>query len=64
MTTDGEEFFAELGTGGVNVEGVIKQASQSNLEWWVVEQDRSRRSPLESIKISYNYLKSNINILV
>jgi sugar phosphate isomerase/epimerase len=64
MTTDGEKFFAELGTGGVNVDGVLEQGSKSNVEWWVVEQDQSKRSPFESIEISYNYLKSNVNISV
>ncbi|WP_226527676.1 sugar phosphate isomerase/epimerase family protein [Metabacillus niabensis] len=58
MTTDGEMFFAELGTGGVNLDGVLNQGEQSNVEWFVVEQDRSRRSPLESIEISMNYLKN------
>ncbi|MGQ4668516.1 sugar phosphate isomerase/epimerase family protein, partial [Metabacillus halosaccharovorans] len=57
MTTDGEMFFAELGTGGVNLDGVLNQGEQSNVEWFVVEQDRSRRSPLESVEISMNYLK-------
>ncbi|WP_078434769.1 sugar phosphate isomerase/epimerase family protein [Metabacillus halosaccharovorans] len=58
MTTDGEMFFAELGTGGVNLDGVLNQGEQSNVEWFVVEQDRSRRSPFESIEISMNYLKN------
>ncbi|RDW22184.1 sugar phosphate isomerase/epimerase [Oceanobacillus arenosus] len=57
MTTDEERFFAELGTGGVNIDGVIKQASNSNVEWLIVEQDQCRRSPLESIELSLNYLK-------
>lgn len=58
MTTDGDQFFAELGTGGVDIDGVLKQASKSNVEWWVVEQDQSRRTPLESVKISLDYLKT------
>jgi len=61
MTTDGEQFFAELGTGGVDIDGVLKQASNSNLEWWVIEQDQSRRTPLESVKISIDYLKAKIS---
>ncbi len=60
MTTDGEKFFAELGTGGVDLEGVINQASQSNVEWWIVEQDRSKRSPFESVQISLDFLKNKI----
>lgn len=61
MTTDGEQFFAELGTGGVDIDGVLEQASQSNLEWWVVEQDQSRRTPLESVKISIDFLKKKFS---
>ncbi len=60
MTTDGEQFFAELGTGGVDLASVLAQASQSNVEWWVVEQDQSRRKPLESVKMSLDYLKKKL----
>jgi sugar phosphate isomerase/epimerase len=57
MTPDNEKFFAELGTGGVNLESVINQGEKANVEWFIVEQDQSRRSPLESVEISINYLK-------
>jgi len=60
MTTDDEQFFAELGTGGVDIEAVLQQGQAANVEWWVVEQDRSRRSPLESIEISMTYLKDRL----
>ncbi|WP_332633542.1 sugar phosphate isomerase/epimerase family protein [Halalkalibacter flavus] len=58
MTTDGEQFFAELGTGGVNIEAVLATGEEAGVEWWVVEQDVSRHTPLESIEISINYLKT------
>jgi sugar phosphate isomerase/epimerase len=61
MTTDGEQFFAELGTGGVDIDGVLTQGSKSNVEWWVIEQDQSRRTPLESVKISLDYLKKKLS---
>ena len=61
MTTDGEQFFAELGTGGVDIDGVLAQGSKSNVEWWVIEQDQSRRTPLESVKISLDYLKKKFS---
>ncbi|MFJ7976867.1 sugar phosphate isomerase/epimerase family protein [Peribacillus sp. JNUCC 23] len=60
MTTDEERFFAELGTGGVDIESVLEKGEEANVEWWVVEQDRSRRSPLESIEISMKYLKKRL----
>ena len=59
MTTDSEQFFAELGTGGVDLDGVIRQGSTSNVEWWIVEQDQSRQSPLVSVEQSLNHLKNN-----
>lgn len=60
MTTDEEQFFAELGTGGVNIEAVLNMGEESAVEWWVVEQDASRRTPFESIEISMNYLKTKL----
>lgn len=57
MTTDGEQYFAELGAGGVNIESVLNLGVEAGVEWWIVEQDFSRRTPLESIEISLNYLK-------
>ena len=56
MTTDGEEFFAELGTGGVDIEAVLAQTSSVPVEWWIIEQDQSRKTPLESIEQSIKYL--------
>jgi sugar phosphate isomerase/epimerase len=58
MTTDAEQFFAELGTGGVDIETVLNAGDETGVKWWVVEQDMSRRTPFESIEISLNYLKT------
>lgn len=60
MTTDEEKFFAELGTGGVDVEAVLNIGEEAGVQWWVVEQDMSRRTPFESIEISINYLKTKL----
>ncbi|MFB9757829.1 sugar phosphate isomerase/epimerase family protein [Ectobacillus funiculus] len=60
MTTDEEKFFAELGTGGVDVEAVLNLGEEAGVQWWVVEQDVSRRTPFESIEISINYLKTKL----
>ncbi|MFK3960746.1 sugar phosphate isomerase/epimerase family protein [Pseudalkalibacillus hwajinpoensis] len=58
MTTDGEHFFAELGTGGVDLNSVLNQGDASKVDWWIVEQDKCKRSPLESIEMSMNYFLS------
>lgn len=57
MTTDAEQFFAELGTGGVDIEAVLETGDEADIKWWIVEQDVSRRTPFESIAISIDYLK-------
>jgi len=56
MTNDEERFFAEVGEGTVDIDGVI--AAATGAEWLIVEQDRSRRSPLESVKISIDNLRA------
>lgn len=63
MTTDEEQFFAELGTGGVNLDAVFASAKNSNVEWWIVEQDMTKRTPFESIEISFEYLKTKLPYL-
>ncbi|TCN25361.1 sugar phosphate isomerase/epimerase family protein [Mesobacillus foraminis] len=60
MTTDEEQFFAELGTGGVDIEAVLHAGREAGVQWWVIEQDMCRREPLESIEISLSYLKSKL----
>ncbi|KHF38006.1 sugar phosphate isomerase/epimerase family protein [Halalkalibacter okhensis] len=59
MTTDQEQFFAELGTGGVDLESSIRKGIESGVEWFIVEQDQTKRDPFESAKISLDYLRNN-----
>ncbi|MDV2884623.1 sugar phosphate isomerase/epimerase [Alkalihalophilus pseudofirmus] len=59
MTNDSEQFFAELGTGVVDVLGAIEEGKQAGVDWFVVEQDQTKKSPFESVKISMDYLKSH-----
>ncbi|WP_168123844.1 sugar phosphate isomerase/epimerase [Paenibacillus sp. HB172176] len=57
MTSDEEETFAEIGTGSIDFKPILQWCEQSGVEWYVVEQDRCRRSPLESVEISLKNLK-------
>ncbi|MCJ7839837.1 sugar phosphate isomerase/epimerase [Lederbergia sp. NSJ-179] len=63
MTVDEEQFFAELGTGGVDLDAVLALGEEAGVEWWVVEQDQSRKTPYESIEISIQYLKGKLPYL-
>lgn len=56
MTTDGERFFAELGTGGVDLDSVFASGESADIQWWIVEQDASKTSPIESVRKSMDYL--------
>ncbi|PZE22272.1 sugar phosphate isomerase/epimerase family protein [Paenibacillus xerothermodurans] len=51
-----EQFFAEIGEGVLDFNGIFQAAEEAGTEWLVVEQDRCRRPAFESIAISYNNL--------
>ncbi|MGD6818899.1 sugar phosphate isomerase/epimerase family protein [Metabacillus sp. 84] len=57
MEKSADKAFAELGTGVIDIKSITEKALQTKAEWLVVEQDVCKRPPLESIEISYNYLK-------
>ena len=57
MTTDGKRQFAELGAGGVDLSSVLHYGVQSHVDWWIVEQDESRIPPIESVRMSLEYLR-------
>lgn len=50
--------FTELGTGRVDLVGALAAARQIGTDWIVAEQDRTDKTPLESIAISRRYLQS------
>ncbi|MFF2481738.1 sugar phosphate isomerase/epimerase family protein [Paenibacillus sp. NPDC058071] len=52
-----EAFFAEIGEGILDFKAIARTAKEVGTEWLVVEQDFSRRDPLESLAISYRNLK-------
>lgn len=58
MEKSPEKFFAEVGQGSMNFERIFKARETAGMKYFFVEQDQSRRNPLESIKISFDYLNS------
>lgn len=56
MADDGTRFFAEIGTGTLPVDAII--AAATGAKWLIVEQDQSRRTPLESVRISIENLQA------
>jgi sugar phosphate isomerase/epimerase len=49
-------LFAEVGRGTIDYQRIFKAAPQGGMKHFYVEQDFCERSPLESIKMSYDYL--------
>ncbi|MGC9468234.1 MAG: sugar phosphate isomerase/epimerase family protein [Anaerolineae bacterium] len=55
---EGEQIMAEIGEGNLNWSGILKACADAGVEWYAIEQDRCRRDPFESLKISYDNLKA------
>ncbi|WP_141504468.1 sugar phosphate isomerase/epimerase family protein [Paenibacillus luteus] len=56
MTDDEEQAYAEIGTGTIDFDAIIRWGEESGVEWYVVEQDSCRTDPLECVKTSYSNL--------
>jgi sugar phosphate isomerase/epimerase len=50
--------FAEVGHGILDWDGIFDAAQAAGVEWYIVEQDRWTRPPIESARLSYEYLAS------
>ncbi len=49
--------YAEIGQGNMNFQGIIETARQIGVKHYIVEQDRCDGDPLESARISLEYLQ-------
>ena len=52
--------FAEIGVGNINFEGIIKVAKNIGIEYFIVEQDKCDGDPIDSARISCEYLRKLI----
>jgi sugar phosphate isomerase/epimerase len=50
--------FAELGQGILDWDSIFAAAEEAGVQWYVVEQDRCTRPPLESARMSFEFLKA------
>ncbi len=56
---EGKPIFLELGCGMVDLKACVEAAQQTRLDWIVVEQDNTARTPLESIGMSRTTLRNH-----
>lgn len=54
---DDKQAMAEIGEGNLDWPGILAACRKAGVKWYAVEQDVCRRSPLESLEISYKYLE-------
>ncbi len=57
MEAGEEKFFAEVGEGIMDFEAIFEASEASGAVWYIVEQDRCRRDPVESAALSFENLK-------
>jgi sugar phosphate isomerase/epimerase len=57
MANTAEKEFTEVGNGVINFKELFAQAKKAGLKHYFVEQDKCNKAPMESIKISIDYLK-------
>jgi sugar phosphate isomerase/epimerase len=57
MTKDREPAFAELGRGVLDWEAIFEAGRDVGVEWYIVEQDTCLGDPLESIRISAEFMQ-------
>ena len=58
MTGDDRQYFAEVGQGIIDYPSIFETAKEAGVKYYIVEQDHCERPPLESVKMSIDYLKS------
>ncbi|MFF2481329.1 sugar phosphate isomerase/epimerase family protein [Paenibacillus sp. NPDC058071] len=56
MTSDGKEYFAEIGTGLIDFVPILRWGLANGVEWFAVEQDYCPGSPLDSLALSLENL--------
>ncbi|MEZ4709443.1 MAG: sugar phosphate isomerase/epimerase [Caldilineaceae bacterium] len=54
---DGSQVFAEVGQGNLNWPRIVDATLETAVPWIVVERDRCRRDPFESLAMSYRFLQ-------
>jgi sugar phosphate isomerase/epimerase len=58
MSKNKEQYFTEVGNGSIDWKTIFQHTETAGMKKFFVEQDVCRDfTPLESLKISYNYLK-------
>lgn len=55
-----KQIFAEIGEGNLDWDAILKVCRETEVEWYVVEQDTCLGGPFESLKVSMAYLENKV----
>ena len=58
VMVDDEQTMAEIGEGNLNWPAILRACREAGVQWYAVEQDVCQRDPFESLRISYDNLRS------
>lgn len=58
MTDDEEQTYAELGSGSIDFLPILRWGEANGVEWYAVEQDICKQSPMDSLQMSLDHLHS------
>jgi sugar phosphate isomerase/epimerase len=56
---DGKQMTVEIGQGELDWDGILKAADGAGVEWTIVEQNCQVHPALESVAMSYAYLREH-----
>lgn len=54
--------FAEVGQGNLNFPAITDATREAGVKWYCVEQDQTKRPVYESLKLSIDYMRSELQI--
>jgi sugar phosphate isomerase/epimerase len=60
FTKENHHVFCEIGAGTLPFQKIIAEAEAGGCHWFIVEQDTCPGNPFDSLKISFDYIKTNL----
>lgn len=60
FSIEDKPMFCEIGNGTLNFKAIIAAAEISGCQWFIVEQDTTPGDPVDSLAVSFNYIKENL----
>jgi sugar phosphate isomerase/epimerase len=60
INDDGKAYFAEIGHGNLDFKSIVREAEASGCKWFIVEQDVCPGDPFDSLKKSFEYIRTTL----